>query len=74
MKHIKRDSSSQVCVRPPGWIKGWRRDQNSAFSEYGHVAYQIKGNDACSNMVASILPVDTPSTGDWVKMSKLFFL
>ena len=24
------------------------------FSEYGHVAYQIKGNDACSNMVASL--------------------
>ena len=30
------------------------------FSEYGHVAYQITENDACSNMVANILPVDTP--------------
>ena len=27
---------------------------NSTFSEYGHVAYQIKGNDACSNMVANV--------------------
>ena len=29
------------------------------FSEYGHVAYQIK---AGSNMVANILLTDTPST------------
>ena len=29
--------------------------QNSTFSEYGHVAYQIKGNDACINRIA-----DTP--------------
>ena len=34
------------------------------FQNYGHVAYQIKGNDACSNMVANILPVDTPSTSE----------
>ena len=32
------------------------------FSEYGHVAYQIKADDFCSNMVANILPTDTPST------------
>ena len=32
------------------------------FSEYGHVAYQIKGTYACSNMVAYVLPVYTPST------------
>ena len=31
-------------------------------SEYGHVAYQIKADDAGSNMVANILPTDTPST------------
>ena len=30
------------------------------FSEYGHVAYQIKAEDAGSNMVANILPTDTP--------------
>ena len=27
-----------------------------------HVAYQIKADDAGSNMVANILPTDTPST------------
>ena len=32
------------------------------FSEYGHVAYQIKADDACSNMVANILATDRPST------------
>ena len=32
------------------------------FLEYGHVAYQIKANGACSNMAANILPTDTPST------------
>ena len=32
------------------------------FSEYGHVAYQIKAEGAGSHMVANILPTDTPST------------
>ena len=32
------------------------------FSEYGHVAYQIKADYFCNNMVANILPTDTPST------------
>ena len=27
---------------------------------YGHVVYQIKTNDAYSNMVANSLPTDTP--------------
>ena len=27
--------------------------------KYGHVAYQIKANDTCSNMVANIMPTDT---------------
>ena len=32
------------------------------FSESSHVAYQIKADDAGSNLVAKILPTDTPST------------
>ena len=32
------------------------------FLEYGHYAYQIKGNDTCSNIVANSLTIDTPST------------
>ena len=30
------------------------------FSEHGHVAYQIKENLECSNMVTNILLADTP--------------
>ena len=44
------------------------------FSKYGHVAYQIKGVDACSNLVANTLPADTPLTlwvGSKVKASFL---
>ena len=28
-----------------------------AFSEYGHVAYQINGNEANNNILAIILPI-----------------
>ena len=54
--------------------QGVGRSPNSTFSEYGHVAYQIKGNDACSNMVANILSVDTTSTpGVGSKGQNIFF-
>ena len=45
-----------------GGLRGWGRGQNLTFSEYGHIAYQIKADDAGSNMVANILPTDTPLT------------
>ena len=32
--------------------------QNAAFSEHGHVAYQIEENHKCSNMLANCLPAD----------------
>ena len=38
------------------------KGQTISFSESSHVAYQIKADDAGSNMVANILPTDTPST------------
>ena len=53
---------------PLGGHRGW--GQNSTFSEHGHVAYQIKENHKCSNMVANILPTDP---GDGVNRSKLNF-
>ena len=44
------------------------------FSEYGHVAYQIKADDASSNMVANILPTDTPLTqGVWSKGQIIYY-
>ena len=51
---------------------GW--GQNSTIAEYGHVAYQIKGIDACGNMVANILHAErTPNPGDGIKSSKFNF-
>ena len=60
----------------PHYPRGWC--QNSTFSEHGNVAYQIKDNCECSNMVANIFPADplplqphnpTPDTRDGVNMS-----
>ena len=42
------------------------------FSEYGHVAYQIKADGAGSNMVANILPTDTPLTQGVGQKVKLY--
>ena len=63
MKHIKGDFSLKAWVLAC-WVDlgGGGRGQNLVFSEYGHVAYQIKADDAGNNMVANILPTDTPST------------
>ena len=38
------------------------KGQTIYFSESSHVAYQIKADDAGSNMVANCLPTDTPLT------------
>ena len=38
------------------------KGQTIYFFESSHDAYQIKDDDAGSNMVANILPTDTPST------------
>ena len=45
---------------PLGCLRSWGRGQNSTFSEYCYVAYQIKRNDACSDMVANSCPQTTP--------------
>ena len=50
------------------------KGQTISFSESCHVAYQIKADDAGSNMVTKILPTDTPSTqGVGVKRSNYIF-
>ena len=43
-------------------LRWWGQGQNETFSEYGHVTYKIKADEAGSNMVANILPTDTAST------------
>ena len=60
---------------PQGWTYGLDLGQNQSFLEYGHVANQIKADDACSNMVANILPTDKTLTPGWGQKVKpyLFF-
>ena len=58
MKHINRNFRWNALSDPN---EGGGVGLKFIFSEYGHVAYQIKGNDACSNMAVYILPVDTPT-------------
>ena len=48
------------------------KGQTKSFSESSHVAYQIKADEAGSNMVANILPTDTPSTRGWGQKVKLY--
>ena len=60
---------------PPLTLRLGSKGQNSTLSEHGHVAYQIKGNHECSDMVADILPVDPPlphDPRDWVNKFNFF--
>ena len=75
MKHIKRDFSLKAWVQAC-WVDlgGGAEAKIKFFSEYGHVAYQIKADDAGNNMVANILPTDTPSTqGVGLKGQTIYF-
>ena len=49
-------------LSPLGGLRGWGQRPKLNFSEYGPAAYQNKADDAGSNMVANILPTDTPLT------------
>ena len=56
MKHIKRDFSLMAWVLPtdtPSTQGVGSKGQTISFSESSHVAYQIKADDAGSNMVAT---------------------
>ena len=45
---------------PIPWVDLGDEVEEKNVSEYGHVAFQIKWNHECSNMVANILPADSP--------------
>ena len=49
------------------------KGQNSTFSDHGHLAYQIKGYDECSNMQAHILSLHTPSNPGVGSEDQTFF-
>ena len=48
-----------ACIPPLLTILG-SKGQKSTFSEHCHVAYQIKRNDECSNMLAHLCPYKHP--------------
>ena len=50
-----------------------QRPKFNFFLEYSQVAYQIKGNDACNNMVANILTIDPSLDPGRVKSSEFNF-
>ena len=57
---------------PLGGLRGVGPRPKLKLSEYGHVAYQIKADNAGSNMVANILPTDTPLTQGVDQKVKLY--
>ena len=59
---MQQHGSTYFARRPPTTLphRPWGQGQNAIFSEHGHVAYQIKGNQECSTMVANILTTDPP--------------
>ena len=62
MKNIKLDFRLKAWVRSPGIDWGVGPRPIFFFLEYGLVAYYVRANHTCSNMVAIFLPADTPST------------
>ena len=58
----------QVCSNIAPWVNNGptagvtKAYIKSTFSEYGHVTYQIKRNEAYNNMLANVLPLHTPLT------------
>ena len=67
MNHSKRDSILNIeglCLTTLG-----QKVKVIFFSEHGHVAYQIKWNHECSNMVSNILPAySAPTLRVWSKV------
>ena len=43
------------------------------FRIYGHVAYQIKGNEAYNNILANVLPLPTPLIPGFGSKGHFFF-
>ena len=67
MEHIKRNFNLETWIRPSEWTRGGgQRPKCSFSSEYGQVAYYVKGSDEYSNLQANSLSLkifSTPSGG-----------
>ena len=60
---MQQHSSKYFARRPPMTTGNEFKRSKFIFAEYGHAAYQIKGNHECSEMVANILLADPPLLG-----------
>ena len=65
MKNIKRFQIKGLGPAPWVNLGGGSKNQYSNFSEHGHVAYQIKWNHKCNNMVLNTLSTYTPPPQHW---------
>ena len=55
IKHIKQNFDSVAWVMSQGWGLG-KLGRQFFFSEHGHVAYQIKGDDERNSSQVKFLP------------------
>ena len=70
----KNLGETPFCVANEAWSTHKDHVSKCNFSEHGLVAYQIKGNRECNNMVANVLPVDPPPpTLGWGQGQNLTF-
>ena len=74
ISQLRQHGSKYFTPRPAPTL-GCGQRSNSTISELGHVSYQVKWNQKCSNMVAIILPADphpalSDDMGDGIKGSK----
>ena len=69
---MQQHGSKYSVRRPPTFGVG-SKGQNSTFSEPVHVAYKIKWNHECSNLVANIMPANRllPDPGVWGQKFKI---
>ena len=58
ISQLRQHGSKCFTPRPAPDSGGVIKGQNSTISELGHVSYQVKWNQKCSNMVAIIIPAD----------------
>ena len=74
---MQQHGSQYFARRPPSPTLGVKRSKMNSFRTLCHVAYQIKGNLECSNMVANIClqTAPTPPSRPWggVNRSKFNF-
>ena len=74
MKQIKQVLLLKSRDRFPAGLGQCKKKTTTTFSEYGHVAYPIKGNEAYNDKLVNMLPLHTPLTPGWGQKGHFFLL